>query len=196
MNGKILAIYSSPRASGFSSIIHDRLLSPFYKANSDIKIFNSYTNNVQPCDACAFCKTNDRCVYDDMTSLYEDFLSCSLLTVSSPIYFSGLTSTLKAVIDRCQLIWNHKKYVKPKRALFIAASGSDYTTVFNGARLTMRHFFNTLNASFDENDFIFLAGTDNMKHVPDDVCARAESIGKKYVVLNTEDTETINKEGV
>ena len=187
MSGDVLSIYGSPQRSGFSSTLHDMLLMPFREAEVDIAVFNSHENKVLPCDACLFCNENNKCSHDDMSVLYQRLFSCSILTVSTPIYFSGVVSTLKAVIDRCQFLWHHKEAVKPKHALFIAAAGSDYSTVFQGALITIKHFFKTINASFDEEDFIFIKDTDKMKRLPDEILERARNIGEKYVLLNKQD---------
>ena len=126
-----------------------------------------------------------------MAAVYEMLMSCSLVTVSSPVYFSGIPSPLKAFIDRCQFIWERRESAKTKAAFFIAASGSAYTGVFDGLRITIRHFFNTLNASFDENEFIFFKGSDSMCNIPDEMLQKAEDIGISYLTfLNRVKNET------
>ena len=184
MNGAVLALYGSPRSGGFSSNIHDALLKPLRDAGADITVFNPYNKRVLPCNACYFCRGNGGCGNDDdMAGIYETLMSCSLITVSSPVYFSGISSPLKAFIDRCQFIWERRESVKGKAAFFIAVSGSSYSVAFDGLRATIRHFFNTLNASFDENEFIFLDGSDSMNNVPEEVLRRAAGIGSGYLSL-------------
>ena len=182
MNGSVLALYGSPNSDGFSSRIHDALLKPLRDAGVNITVFNPYQKKVLPCNACYFCRSSGYCINnDDMAAVYEMLMSCSLVTVSSPVYFSGITSPLKAFIDRCQFIWERRGSVKAKAAFFIAVSGSAYPGVFDGLRITIRHFFNTLNASFDENKFIFLEGSDSMNNIPEEVLRKAESIGSGYL---------------
>jgi len=182
MNGGVLALYGSPKSDGFSSGIHDALLKPLRDAGINVTVFNPYHKKVLPCNACYFCRSNERCVhYDDMAGIYEMLMSCSLVTVSSPVYFSGIASPLKAIIDRCQFIWERREFVKTKAAFFIAVSGSAYSGVFDGLRITIRHFFNTLNASFDENEFIFLEGSDSMSNIPEEVLRKAADIGGGYL---------------
>jgi len=182
MNGAVLALYGSPKTGGFSSKIHDALLEPLKDAGVNVTGFNPYYGKVLPCNACYFCRGNERCVnHDDMAGIYETLMSCSLVTVSSPVYFSGIASPLKALIDRCQFIWERREFVKAKAAFFIAVSGSVYSGAFDGMRVTVRHFFNTLNASFDENEFIFLEGSDSMSKVPEEALRKAAGIGGRYL---------------
>ena len=182
MNDGVFALYGSPQSDGFSSTIHDALLKPLRDAGINVVAFNPYYKKVLPCNACYFCRSNEYCINsDDMAGVYEMLLSCSLVTVSSPVYFSGLSAPLKAFIDRCQFIWERKKNAKSKTAFFIAASGSAYSGVFDGLRITIRHFFNTLNASFDENEFIFLENSDSMNNIPEELLYKAELKGSRYL---------------
>ncbi|MDR3238186.1 MAG: flavodoxin family protein [Spirochaetia bacterium] len=188
MNADVFSLYGSPRSEGFSSSIHDALLAPLKETGLRIMEFNPYFSGVLPCTACSFCKSNERCVNDDgMNALYETLMTCSLVTVSSPVYFSGLSSPLKAFIDRCQFIWERKGLVKPKAAFFMAAAGSAYEGTFDGLRIGIRHFFNTLNASFDEKEFIFLKGSDEMDGTPKEALRTAGAIGKKYRAMLMQD---------
>jgi multimeric flavodoxin WrbA len=184
MERTVLSVYGSPRGHGFSSNLHDILLGPLRDSGCPVISLQAFGMKISPCDGCGYCRLNPRCVHDDaMTGVYGMISACSLLVISSPVYFSGLPAPLKMIIDRCQVLWENPAGIFPKKGLFISVAGSDYRTVFDGSTLTVRHFFNTIKASCDEKDFLFLKGSDSMNMPPAHLQERARGIGEKYARL-------------
>lgn len=60
--------------------------------------------HVYPCKGCNSCfKRDDKsCVQkDDMHAIYDKLGKADMLVIVSPVYFYGISSQLKAIIDRC-----------------------------------------------------------------------------------------------
>ncbi len=65
--------------------------------------------NIKPCSGCLECHKDGICkVKDDMEKIIPSLISCDIIILSSPVYFKGLPSQLKAMIDRCQVLWERK----------------------------------------------------------------------------------------
>lgn len=62
------------------------------------------TLNIKPCSGCFACWyiTPGKCVQnDDMKRIYEGIKKADIIVLSFPLYFFGLPSEMKAVVDRC-----------------------------------------------------------------------------------------------
>lgn len=176
----VFAIYGSPREKSFSTAIQRAFISPFEAEGLAVTELRICDEAFSSCTGCGKCAEEDCIFSDSVTKIYSDLMSCALLTVSAPVYFSGLPARLKALIDRCQYIWERREEPIAKKGFFISAAGSAYKTVFDGSMLTIKHFFNTLKADFNEKDFILLTETDRLKEISVDMLLHAERLGEKY----------------
>ena len=73
------------------------------KRNNHIEIVSVADYKVNPCIGCNRCYTSDgnRCFQkDDMDDICEKLSKADILVIASPVYFYGISSQLKAVIDR------------------------------------------------------------------------------------------------
>lgn len=146
-----------------------------------------YEKKILPCGACGICDKKLSCpLDDDMSSIYRQIVDADIVSVSSPLYFSSLPSQLKALIDRCQVFWAEKNYgsasiLHKKKGIFICTAGSVYDSMFTGVMLTMRHFFNTINASFTAEDALLVPGLDEEKKISLDIIERAASLSERIM---------------
>jgi multimeric flavodoxin WrbA len=127
----VLAIASSPRKDGNSEILLDACLEGVAKAGVSSEKLRICELKISPCLNCGGCQKTGVCVInDDMQMLHRKFVESNILIVSSPVFFMGLPSQLKAVVDRCQAIWVRKYLLRRRmpnpdvrRALFIQVGG-------------------------------------------------------------------------
>lgn len=64
-------------------------------------IFDAAFRNVQPCLGCEHCHTVGGCVQkDDMAALVPEIIKAYAVILATPVYYFGMTASLKAVIDR------------------------------------------------------------------------------------------------
>ena len=72
------------------------------KHNVDFISVRDY--HINPCMGCNSCFKRDdlSCIQkDDMQTVYDKLAKADMLVVASPVYFYGISSQLKALIDRC-----------------------------------------------------------------------------------------------
>lgn len=122
--------------SGHTGSTSRRLADRLAQKLGAAQIVETCTAHINACLGCEYCLAHQGvCVIEDgMTALYGALAAADQLIIITPVYFSGLPSTLKAVIDRCQLFYNlsDKSAVRSKRfgVLFLggAPAYADQTT--------------------------------------------------------------------
>lgn len=135
-----ITICGSPRKNGNTDVIlreFDKQLSiaeiPKYKN----KYFNVAKMNIKPCRSCLKCAKKGRCVLnDDFEKVARKMLESDLIIIGSPVYFSDVSASVKAFIDRTFSLWHNKK-LKGKKVILVATcaeSGTGHTID------TMRHW--------------------------------------------------------
>lgn len=97
--------------------------------------------DIHPCLGCEYCLAHqNQCIYkDQMDIVYQEIREADVLVFISPVYFSNIPSTLKKVIDRCQLFYNlrDKSSIVDKKFIAIHTGGAPaYATQFEAFRLT------------------------------------------------------------
>ena len=101
---KIIVLAGSPRKNGNT----DRLAASFVKGaeeRHEVEVIPVHSYDVNPCIGCNTCFTSpgNECVQeDDMSLIYRKLKETDMIVIASPVYFYGLSSQLKAVIDRCK----------------------------------------------------------------------------------------------
>lgn len=64
--------------------------------------------DILPCLGCDYC-VSGKCIQNDsMQQIYDKIRSADVIVLAAPVYFYGLPSHVKAMIDRCQLFFNMK----------------------------------------------------------------------------------------
>jgi multimeric flavodoxin WrbA len=113
---------------------------------------------ITPCKECHGCDATGNCVIlDDMKKIYPILLGADVILLASPIFFYGVTAWTKALIDRSQALWSRKyllkdpslgKEGKKRKGFFISVGATKGPRVFEGAILTVKYFFDVLNAEY------------------------------------------------
>lgn len=159
---KIIIINGSPNKEGHTNRIVDAILEGI-NPKVEIKYINCYDMNIKPCTDCKYCsKVLGECsIKDSMTDIYKYIEECDIIILASPMYFGMFPSTLKSLIDRCQVIWSKKFIFKQntkerKQGIFIFNGGSSWNNMFNPMETIGKYFLNTLNC-----DILFKLYIDN-----------------------------------
>lgn len=99
---KIIAILGSPRSSGNSATLAEKILDSAKEAGADTKSFKIGKSEFKGCVACMACKKKaDKCVInDDLTKAIDAVEKADALIIASPVYFGELNAQTKAFIDR------------------------------------------------------------------------------------------------
>ena len=153
---KLLAIYGSPRRKGNTTLLLDRAVQGALDTGAQVEKIVLRDLKMSPCLEIYGCKERGRCIIqDDFQKVYDQLLSCHGLMLASPIFFYTVSAHTKILMDRCQSLWVKKYWIdkipygqsKPKRkGLFISAGATKGKRLFEGTLLTLRYFFDILDA--------------------------------------------------
>ncbi len=114
----ILLLTGSPRKHGNSNTLADFFARGAGEAGHTVYRFDAAFRNVHPCTACNACGMDGPCVFDDdFGFVREHILEADAVAFASPMYYFGLSSQLKAVIDRFYSI--SSRLHTPKKAVLM-----------------------------------------------------------------------------
>lgn len=184
----LLSIFGSPRKNGFSSRLHEELIIPFKERGFFIERIYAYDAKVHPCTACGWCADHSSCSIDDgMTDIYNLIRTADIISISSPLYFSSLPSPLKAIIDRCQVLWEEGRrnqfMLKKRKGIFICAAGDEYNGMFDGVSMAIKHFYNAISTSYIPEDAILYPLSDTSPEISLEFIEKTRIIGERYSAL-------------
>ncbi|PMB78216.1 MAG: hypothetical protein C0177_00710 [Fervidicoccus fontis] len=142
----------SPKAGGNTDFLIDRFTT--FLGERDVVKFVLREMNISPCRGCEMCSISGRCVIkDDMYDIYKKIENCKFFLFFSPIFFGGVTSTLKSVIDRCQPFWARKNILGKKfennnrRGLIALIGATSFLKGYECAALTVKWLFNVIDVA-------------------------------------------------
>ena len=116
------------------------------------------------CLECGGCDDTGECVVqDDMQSIYPRLEEADAIILASPMFFYSFSSQAKALIDRCQAMWNRRMLRKTKEERKRYDSGNGYLlavgatkgkNLFEGAELVAKYFFDALDMNYQGGVFV------------------------------------------
>jgi len=156
-----LGLQGSPRKNGNT----DRLLAAFMEkarhAGAAVKIIQVARTGIVPCKGCGYCEKHGTCVIADdpmSNEVYGLLRQADLIVAASPVFFYGVSAQLKGLIDRSQTLWSRKYVYKLKdpladtrRGMLLSVGASRGRQLFDGIHLTIKYFFDAVNARFDHS---------------------------------------------
>ena len=105
---KVVAFNGSPRKDGNTALLLRKVLAPIARAGIDTELVQVGGQAIRGCAACYHCmEAKDRqCVIktDIVNECIQKMIEADGIILGSPSYFSGMTSELKALIDRAGLV--------------------------------------------------------------------------------------------
>ena len=136
------------------------------------------------------CLKDGRCaIKDDMQQVYEKLLEADHIAFASPIFFYGLTSQSKAIVDRCQALWV-RRYVldmgggdgRTRRGVFISVGATRGERLFDGVVLTVKYFFDAIGVRYA--DELQIRGVDKRGEIKEHPTALSDAfeLGKKLAL--------------
>jgi multimeric flavodoxin WrbA len=155
---QILAVYGSPRRNGNTTLLLNQAVQGALDTGAQVEKIVLRDLKMSPCLEIYGCKERGRCIIqDDFQKVFDQLLSCHGLMLASPIFFYTVSAHTKILMDRCQSLWVKKYWIdkipygqsKPKRkGLFISVGATKGKRLFEGTLLTLRYFFDILDAEF------------------------------------------------
>ncbi len=115
---KILVLTGSPRKNGNSATLAEHFIKGAKEAGHTVERFDAAFKKVHPCIACNSCGMDGPCVFkDDFEFVRKHIIDADCVVFATPMYYFGISSQLKAVIDRFYAI-NGQIHV-PKKAVLL-----------------------------------------------------------------------------
>jgi multimeric flavodoxin WrbA len=155
-NMKVLGIMGSPRKQSNTDILLDRALEGAKEAGAEVEKVLVSKLKIAPCLEIYACLKDGNCaIRDDMDALYKQLTEADHVIFASPIFFYGVTSQAKAVIDRCQALWARRHVLgigredkRERRGAFISVGATRGAKLFDGAVLTVKYFFDAIGVKY------------------------------------------------
>ena len=178
----------SPRVKGNTDLLLDEVLKGAESEGAEVEKLVVDKLNVSPCKEYNGCLRDGNCVIrDDMDSIYPKLLEADVVIVASPMFFYGVSSQLKALIDRCQALWARRYVLKQeppdsgRKGAFIAVGATKGEKLFEGSILTLKYFFQAIGVEYAGD--LLIRGVDKRGEIKDHPTAFADAValGKSLV---------------
>ena len=143
---KITVITSSPRQNGTSNFLAEEFIKGAKECGHEIYKFDAAKADVKNCVACQSCAMGTKpCVLkDDFVQLRENLLESDVIVFVTPVYYFGMTSSLKKVIDRFYSI-DAKLRAKNNKAVLISSQHASAKSISDGLNLHYMSILSWLN---------------------------------------------------
>lgn len=152
-----LGIMGSPRRGGNAERLLAAFLQGVERAGATVRWVWAAERAIGPCRGCRHCEREGFCrLHDDMDELYRLLREADLVALATPVFFYGLPSQLKALVDRTQALWARRYRLglrDPKcswrKGVLLAVGATRGRNLFVGVELTARYFFDAIGASLE-----------------------------------------------
>ena len=192
---KVLGIMGSPRRHSNTEILLDRALEGAAGAGAETEKVLVSKLKITPCLEIYACLKDGKCsIKDDMDPLYQKLVETDHIILASPIFFYGITSQAKAIVDRCQALWVRRHVLKTggdgreRRGAFISVGGTKGEKLFDGAVLTVKYFFDAVGVKYAGD--LLVRGIDKKGQIEEQPAALEDALllGQALVTGGGKDT--------
>lgn len=128
---RIAVLIGSPRKGGNTETLAQSFIEGA-KKNHDVEVISVSRTKINGCTGCNYCyKDSDhRCVQKDgMQEVYEKLAHAEIIVIATPVFFYGVSSQLKCLIDR--LHNPIRNGFKVKKLALLAVAADTIPTVFD-----------------------------------------------------------------
>ena len=176
----------SPRIRGNADLLLDEALNGAQSQGSEVDKIIVDKLKIAPCREYYGCLRDGNCVIrDDMDGIYPKLLDADVVIVASPIFFYGLTSQVKALIDRCQALYtrryilNQNQSNSARKGAFISVGATRGKKLFDGSVLTVKYFFQAIGVKYV--DELLVRGVDKKGEIIEHPTALSDAfeLGKR-----------------
>ena len=148
----VVGIMGSPRRNSNTEILLDAALAGAAACGATTEKVPVCELRILSCTECYHCAVDGTCpIKDDMSHLYDVIVSADRIILASPVFFYGITSQAKALVDRCQALWVRRYVLKSwipdiesRRGALIAVGATKGPRLFDGVLLTAKYFFDAV----------------------------------------------------
>lgn len=128
-NMKIVVITGSPHRNGTSALLADKFIEGAQSVGHTVYRFNAAFEDTHPCLGCNRCGRDGACIQGDTIEkdLMPHLLEADLIVLITPLYYYGMSTQIKTVIDR---FYARIEKLQNKKSILMA-------TAWNSADWTM-----------------------------------------------------------
>lgn len=105
---KVLAINGSPRINGNTTALINIVFQELNRLNVQTEMIQIGYRDFSGCKACYSCRElkNNACIFyhDEFNEVFAKCIEADAIILASPVYVGGMTSQLKAFIDRACIV--------------------------------------------------------------------------------------------
>jgi len=183
---KVLGIMGSPRIKGNTDLLLEEALKGAKIQGAEVEKIVVDKLKIAPCKEYLGCFKDGNCVIrDDMDEIYPKLLEADVVIIASPMFFYGVSSQAKALIDRCQALWAREHILKQslpnggRKGAFIAVGATKGKRLFEGAILTVKYFFEAIGVEYA--DELLIRGVDARGEIKEHPIALSDAfeLGKR-----------------
>jgi multimeric flavodoxin WrbA len=186
---RVVAIMGSPRRNSNTEILVDAAIAGAAERGAATQKIAVCELDIRPCTECYRCAVDGKCcIEDDMSWIYDALVAADRIILASPVFFYGLSSQSKALVDRCQALWARQYVLKSwqpdietRRGALIAVGATRGPKLFDGVLLTAKYFFDAVGVR--DFDHVLVRGVDGraqIKENPSEI-QRAAELGRHLV---------------
>ncbi len=172
----VLGVMGSPRRGSNTEILLDATLRGAAECGATTRKILVCEMNIHPCIECYDCAVDGVCsIQDDMSDLYDELVAADHIVLSSPVFFYGLTSQAKALVDRCQALWVRQYMLRiwqpdtaSRGGALVSVGATSGAKMFDGVVFTARYFFDAVGVRFAEQLLVrSMEGRAQVNHSPE-----------------------------
>lgn len=128
---KVILINGSPHEKGCTNRALEEIRNTLLKEGIDSEIIWIGNKHVQGCIACNYCKTHNKCVFNDdkVNQIIQEIDNISGIIVGSPVYFGGPNGQLCSFLDR--LFYSSKNFKHKVGAAIVSCRRGGATASFD-----------------------------------------------------------------
>ncbi len=177
---KFTVITGSPRKYSTSNYLADQFIKGAKENGHRVYKFDAFSANVNNCIACNACNMGSGvCIHkDDFEKLKKHILESDVIVFATPVYYFGMSSSIKKVIDRFYSIDSQLKALYNK-SVFITSQHSKaegITNIINSHYSAIANWLGFKNAGII--NAIGIESIDQIKQTP--YPKQAYELGKSF----------------
>lgn len=174
----VVVVTGSPRKGGNTELLAEALIKGIKDAGNAVDVISVRDESIHSCIGCNYCYSNEEhnCVFkDDMTKIYKKLASADVIVWATPIYFYGVSSQLKQLIDR--LHNPIRETFKVKKLGLLAVCADDKEFVFDSVKIMYRDAIRYF--SLNDGGIVTACGVKNIGDIKNNQkLAEAEEMGR------------------
>ncbi len=126
---KVAVVWSSPNVDGLTAAAKDSLIKGLVNSGAEVSEIHLNKKKIEHCRACGngwgTCNKSGECVLkDDYADIYKELCEADGIAFVSAVYWSDMTETLKAFVDRLRRMEATKNhFLADKRCMLVACAG-------------------------------------------------------------------------